>query len=529
MTIEQRVGIFVLGAIAIFLYLTFNIGAWRIDRSDYDTYVTYFADATGLEQKAAIKSSGVRIGWVDSIQLRENGMAEVHLKVHKSHKLAMNAYAGIQQEGLLGQKNIELDAGDFSTGILVSGSVLSVPGKSTANVGDLIDQFRDIANSVSDIAYSVKNVLGTKEGEEKLRATLHNAENASQHISDASEAVSRITQKNEGNINTSIKNITKISSQLEQEIPRISQDIHSVSSGLTDRVFPELVKMGPAFEAFEDTAVQAREGFREAEQVMEKINTGKGLVGKLINEADTYADIKKTVRGLKEYVNRVQSLQIYIDLHSENGFKYNTNKGYCDVKIRVSSDYFYQIQLNNDEYGVVRREVEDIVRRDQYGNRIDHRTVNANYGTATAVDSRDYLEFPDRIERVTRYPYSYAFGFQIGKRFDRLAFRLGLFENTFGVACDFYVPLKTDVLHWISTLQVYDMRGSRRIDDTRPHVKWLNSIYFMRGFYTCFGFDDVISKRSATPFVGGGFKFTDSDIKYFLGMFSGLAGSAVSK
>ena len=71
-----------------------------MDHKNYDTYVTFFDDAGGLDVKSAVKISGVRVGRVDHIYLREGGRTEVHLSVNKSYRLALNAYAIIQQESI---------------------------------------------------------------------------------------------------------------------------------------------------------------------------------------------------------------------------------------------------------------------------------------------------------------------------------------------------------------------------------------------------------------------------------------------
>ena len=137
------------------------------------------------------------------------------------------------------------------------------------------------------------------------------------------------------------------------------------------------------------------------------------------------------------------------------------------------------------------------------------------------------VEFANRLERVTQKKNDILFGLQFGKRFDRLAFRVGLFENSFGAGVDYYVPLQTDKLHWITTLEAFDLRGTSRLDDTRPHIKWLNKAFFLRNFYTAFGVDDICSKHDANPFIGGGLRFGDDDLKYFLSYLS--AGKSAGK
>lgn len=484
-----------------------------MDHKNYDTYITFFDDTSGLDVRGDVKTSGVRIGWVENIHLREGGKAEVHLKINKAYKLALNAYAIIQQESLLGAKIVEVDQGDFATGTLVPGATLAMPGKSSTSIGDLVDSFRDIAQNVGDIAHSFRNVFASKKGQKNLEKTLDNAAKAAENIASLADKIDRTVDKKEGLINGAIDDIAGTARSLNDGVPKITAAISETAAELRSTVLPALAKAGPALESFEDASAHAREGFREAEQVMEKINTGKGLIGKLVTEDETYDDLKKTIHGLKEYVSRMQSLRLYVDMHTENLFKRNLNKGYLDIKIRPSTDYFYQFQVMTDEHGRVHRRELDVSRYDSNGDLIP-RTDLSNYQAG---------HIPEKTVYEERIKNTYDFGFQFGKRFNRLALRVGLIDGTVGAGVDYYVPLKTDAVHWMSTLELFDMRGVRRSNDKRPHLKWLNKVYFMKNLYSTFGFDDIMSRQSASPFFGMGLRFTDADLKYFFSMFSGMA------
>ena len=74
--------------------------------------------------------------------------------------------------------------------------------------------------------------------------------------------------------------------------------------------------------------------------------------------------------------------------------------------------------------------------------------------------------------------------------------------------------LKPDKVHWITTLEAFDFRGVKRINDSRPHLKWMNRLFFMKHIYTTFGIDDMVSNERVTPFWGGGIRFNDDDLKY---------------
>lgn len=515
MKTETRVGIFVIGSLLVFLYLSFNIGALRVDQKNYDTYVSFFDDTGGLEVRAPVKTSGVKIGWVEVITLREGGKAEVAMKIHKSYKLALNAYAMIQQETLLGQKIVELDQGDFATGTLVPGATLAMPGKSTTNVGDLIDQFKDIAQNVSDIAYSFRTVFATREGRHNLENALRNASAAADNIASFSDTLDRVLTQKEGALAGAIENANASLAELRADLPVVTAAIDETAADIRRDVVPAVAKAGPAFEAIEEASVEVRDGVHQAGEVFEKINSGKGLIGKLVNEEETYADLKRTIHGLKEYVSKIDALQISVDMHSESLFKHPLSKGYCDVRIRPATDYFYQLQVMSDEAGLIERRVEDIVRRDAHGDIIS---------TDGLTELNHKLRYADRNEYTVRTKNVYQFGFQFGKRFNRIALRVGLFEGVVGGALDYYVPLTTSALHWITSLEIFDLRGIKRLDDNRPHVKWINRMYFSRNLYVNFGLDDILSRSSASPFYGAGLRFNDTDLKYIMGLLAGVLG-----
>lgn len=553
MKTETRVGLFIVVAVAIFLYLSINIKALRFDKHQFYSYKAFFDDTGGLTIKSPVKIAGVEVGWVDSVELLDSGKAEVVMRINKANRLAKNSYAMINQDSLLGSKTLEIDPGTPDAGILLPGSVLSMPGKTPASIGELLDQIRDIATTVQDITSSFKNVFATQRGEETMRMALNSVAKATDRLADFSDVLQRTMSRNEDNINNLLNDFKETAASLKTGVPSITSDVHSVAESLTtgvDRVtndFNSITlnlnqgitdvsknvhdvahtlnkgidqavtdfsgaagKAGGAFEHIEDAAIQTKDTLREAGQVMEKVNTGKGVLGKLINEDETYGDLKKTIRGLRDYVYRTQSLMLQFDMHNESMLRDGSSKGIFELRLRPNSDFFYLVQLASSERGRYTREVVYTTRRDAQGNVIN---------PSNAKDNTEYAQMAlaPTIETIKQRKNDLLFGMQFGKRFDRLALRLGLMENTVGFGVDYYVPLETDYLHWITTLEAYDFSGLNRKNDSRPHIKWLNKIFFMNNLYTSFGVDDVCSKHTASPFWGGGLRFGDEDIKYFMG------------
>ena len=514
MKTETRVGIFILAAIGIFLYLSINIKELRFDKYQYYNYKAYFDDTGGLTLKSPVKIAGVDVGWVESINLLDNGKAEIIMRIKKDNKLAKNAYATIHQDGLIGAKTLEIDPGSSATGYILPGGVLAMPGKTPASVGELLDQFRDIAATIQDITASIKSVVASRQGEDNLRGALDSIAKASNRMADFSETLQRTMKNNEENINRMLGDFRDTAASLKSGVPQITNDVHNVA-GTFDNAGK---KASGAFEQIEDTAVQARDTFKEAGQVVEKINNGKGVIGKLINEDETYTDLKKTIKGFKNYVGKTQSLMMNIDMHSETMLRKENSKGYLDLRLRPNSDCFYSFQIATAEKGRITQDTTYYTRKDSNGSELSPTDMN--------IPLWKKIEFAEQVDKKVQKHNDIMFGLQFGKRFNRLALRIGLFDSTFGVGCDYYVPLETDKIHWITTFEAFDMRGVNRLNDTRPHLKWLNKLFFAKNLYTTFGVDDFCSKNEANPFVGGGLRFGDDDLKYFI---SYLAPAASSK
>jgi phospholipid/cholesterol/gamma-HCH transport system substrate-binding protein len=509
--IETIVGLFVTGALCIFLYLTFMIGALRFDMARFHSYRAYFDDTSGLDRKDPVKIAGVDVGHVENIVFNPaTRMAEIEFWLDKSYVLPSNSRPYIRQEGLLGNKFLEVIPGDPSTGTLLPGGALGFPSQSPPTIGELLGKFGDIASSIQAVATSLENTVGTKDGEKNIKSALDGLASASEHMSSFAQTLDRTMKNNEQNINESLEDFKEAIASIKEDVPKAAQGITSVTTKLSDDTLPAAKS---ALESFDDASVQARDSFKGAGDILDKVNQGKGVFGKLINEDETYSDLKKTIKSFKEYAAKLESIDVMVDMHSETAVRDWNSKGYFEIRLRPLHDYYYIFQLVADERGTITREVTEFERFDCKGTRLK------------APRLQDEYRYPDRLETTRRKKNDILFGFQFAKRFDRLTFRIGLFENTFGSAIDWYVPLPTEHLHWITSLEIFDMKGVNRFDDTRAHVKWINRVYFMQNVYTVFGMTDMISKNQASPFIGGGIRFSDKDLKY---LFSALSGASLS-
>jgi len=497
---ETKVGFFVLIAGIILAYMAAHLGVFKFYMKSYKSYFVYFKDINGLENKADVKIAGVKVGWIDNINLLQNDVrAKIKIKILDKYCLYDDAYARIHQEGLLGKKYLELIPGTPGLSLINSEGTLGKSVKQPASVEDLMSKFEKIANNIEDVSASLKGAFGTPGQQNQLRSIISNINEASSKIAIFTDVLARNQQNIDGMIHD-FRTFSKHIAPIGQDIQRAAQTFDNNFSTVAQRLDATL---------------------KNISSIAEKIDQGRGLIGKLVNEDEVYDDLKVVAGGFREMAEVADKTGIVFDTHFETmgrlaeHYEHRDSKGYFDIRLHTNEDTFYQLQLVGSEKGSINRTVDRNQYFDYDNRELTVKNVNDQFGPS--------FQFPPpRLDtlRVTRN--TLKFGLQIGKTYKDLALRFGIFENYVGAAIDYELPFCNENFRWVTTLEMFDFRGQDRIDDRRPHLKWINRVFFMKNLYMDFGADDFVSRKNANPFFGCGIRFSDDDIKYLLAKFGSL-------
>lgn len=533
--VETRVGLFVLAALCVIVYMGFQIGAFRFDRGYYAQYILFFKDISGLSRKADVKIAGVKVGWVDDITLLSDGStcAQATVMILREYHLYSDACAIVRQDGLLGPHYVEVSPGDPLLSTLASGDALTKPSIAPVSVDELLHQFKKIAVNVQEVTQTFKEAVGGADGEIRVRSIIDNLHQTAEKMSTFSEVLERTFVRNEENIDTFLAigtQVQHLAERLDRDVfPSFQDGVEKISTAFDRDLDRIATRLESTAQALEQASIQARDGLRNVSSVAGKIDEGKGLIGKLINEDDTYYDLKVAVQGFKNYVTKLDRLQFIFDTHFEGfyrraeNYEFEDAKGYFDIRIHPNEDYFYLVEIMTSEKGFAyrNREERDYITPD--GHVVNPQDVDVtNPHTFLMVEPKDfYIKRKDKFKRNT-----FKFGLQFGKIFGNIALRLGLFEGSGGVGIDFEIPFESENFRWVTTLEFFDMHGWNRREDKRPHLKWVNRMFVMRNIYCVFGAEDFVSKRNAGVFAGVGVRFGDDNVKYILSSMSGAGGAA---
>lgn len=505
---ETKVGLFVIVSIAVFMFMILGIGAFRFSSSGYKEHTIEFEDVSGLSRQAEVKIAGVKVGWVEDLDLigTEHKVRAI-VMVNKKYKLYANASAVVRQEGLIGTKFLEITPGDPLLPTLDAGDTFTQHGRESVSVDELLSKFKMIANNVERITSNISEAFDGADRAEQLKSLVTNLSSASEKIDNMSKSLERVVTNNEENMQSIIADVRSFAQTLREDLPTLKSSASQISDSLSQ------------------AADEARTGFSHVSSVAEKINDGQGLLGKLVNEDEMYQDLKFAVNGLKNYLAKFENIGIVFNSHFESMYrpvypnKYKEAKGYFSMRIHTSDDFFYQGQLVSSDDGFWDRSFATHRYYNLDGTPLDiEKIATDNLNVTDPLSVENYARYAGIQEIQTQKKL--AFGFQIGKIYKDLALRTGIFEGTFGVGVDYFIPFNTDKFAWTTSFEAFDFRGLNRFDrnENRPHLKWLNRIYVLNNFYLAFGVDDFVSKN-ANPFYGIGICFGDDDIKYLLSKF----------
>ena len=483
-TREAKVGIFVLAAIMLFIFVGIQLGAFRFNRHGYAPYMLYFKDISGLTKKAEVKIAGVKVGWVDDIALieQEHMYARVDMLIDISYCLYQDAYGMVRQEGLLGPTYLEIIPGSPTAIKLESGAHLAHPHVEPTSIDELLRTFKGIAGDIQEITSSFKQALGGAHAAQEMQEL--------------------------------VGNVKQIVHLLKDEVLPTFQESISKIADVCDRDFSQFAeRVATTADKMQDASELLTEGFRTMNDIATDIHEGHGFVGQLLQDEHVYQDLKYTTGKIKQGFKQFSDLYFIYDGHVENMFEraehtcFKDAKGIFNVWIFARSDYFYLVGVTTSQKGYITRRTTFRDFTDDCLNEI----------CSDECDLPDWAKFQyifnKNVQRIKRN--AFKVDLQIGKFYKNVALRAGLIEGTGGVAVDLFIPYK-DHYGIMSTFKIYDFHGQNRIDDERPHLKWINKLFLFNHVYVAIGFDDFVSRCNRSFFLGAGFRFGDEELKWFL-------------
>jgi phospholipid/cholesterol/gamma-HCH transport system substrate-binding protein len=393
-----RVGLFTLFGLAL-------IGAFTVFVNDKPywwrkcepVYISV-EDATGLKTKSPIRSLGLQVGYLHSVELTETRV-KIGVCITAPIEILPDTRAYIRGEGFLGDKFVELKpvryVGDVQVGPRNHPDVAPAPvtPAPAATASSTTMNTRDGGRRPSTQVTRVKNPLiqnellmdPTKALEHKpVEIEKENQPDTSELDHDQqpykvdstfyrvlnllvpSAYAEDVSNAKEVQVGTSNRDMDKLIEQSNKLMIEMTDLTRNLKEGLQPKELRETIQQlnktlqsaGKALSpegGLNSTARRALEklekAFEAMQQQMERINRGEGSVGRLLNDP-VYADeALKAMKNLNKLLNKAADIELWVRLGAEQLPAYAGGRGYFQVQIYPNPSRYYLIGITIDPRG----------------------------------------------------------------------------------------------------------------------------------------------------------------------------------
>ena len=287
---EVLVGLLLIAAVVIGIGGTVWIARGGLSRN-YDMYAR-FPWGAGLKRGQQVLLAGVQIGFVDNVSLDPNGTLLVDIKVQQEYQIPEGSTASVEPNGIFGDQLIAVKPVLGAREFMTPGDTIPV-GVGAPGMSQLLTKGDSIASDVSALAGQARAEFVEGGGLKDVRAAIADLTKLMSQVSTVVAAQSTRLTKTQEVLRNTIAAIdsVKIDSTLSN-VRTTSANLEALSRDLK--------------------ATNA-----QVQSVIEKVNTGNGTVGKLMNDGAVYA--------------RLDSLLARVDSLAAD-FKANPRK-YINLKI----------------------------------------------------------------------------------------------------------------------------------------------------------------------------------------------------
>ena len=279
-TREIKTAILVIASILLFIW-GYSFLKGRDLFTNYKTFFVEYKSVEGLATSAPVTLNGLVIGKVSSITIDEKtGVLLVQLQLKTDFPISRSSTASIYEPGFIGGKQIAIVPNFEDKTLAVDGQKLqgSVKLGLTDKVGDqlapLQEKLEKLLGSTEKLISGLNNVLDQK-GQQDLKLTLAELSKTMEQFHKASASVNALLDSNKTQINGTVSNLNKLSGNFS----KISDSLNKADLGKSVR--------------------NLNATLAKVDGIMTNLSSGKGSMGKLLNDEAFYQNIKNSTKELE--------------------------------------------------------------------------------------------------------------------------------------------------------------------------------------------------------------------------------------
>lgn len=293
MTVSNETKVGALTAVAItLLILSFNFlkGKTLLKTGNY-LYAVY-SETKGIKISNPVYVKGFQVGAVADIENADPNIASiiVSIKLTDHYNIPVNSLAVIR-ENPLGTPSIDIQLGDQKNYLQEGDTLQTAESKGMLSgimdkVSPVTEQLEKTIQTLDEVLRNINTIFDPKT-KNNLQAVISNVNKTTESLVASSASLQQMLNQQTGSIAQSMNNVNKFTKNLSDNNDKITQSLTNVA-----KVSDNLAKADLA-----GSVNQLKAAVVNLNEVVEKINSDKGSMGKLLNDPSLYNNLNNAIKS----------------------------------------------------------------------------------------------------------------------------------------------------------------------------------------------------------------------------------------
>ena len=239
-----------------------------------------FPWSSGLKQGQPVLLAGVNVGYVDEVELRQDGTVLTTFRVGKSYKVPQGTVATVVPNGIFGDMAVALTP--------KAPNNLSIPANDTVPVGPSspgIAQLTGKADSIATSVNAITSAFETQLVEDGGAADLRRALATSNQLM--------------ANMNRLVSQFAVIAAEQNRQLTATQASFRRATSGIDSaKIDSTLQNMRQASANLAVLSADFRQTSARLDSIVAKLNAGGGTAGMALNDPGAYNDLRGVLQRM---------------------------------------------------------------------------------------------------------------------------------------------------------------------------------------------------------------------------------------
>jgi phospholipid/cholesterol/gamma-HCH transport system substrate-binding protein len=240
-----------------------------------------FPWGAGLKQGQPVLLVGVNVGYVDEVELHEDGILVTTLRIVKSYKVPLTSKAAVVPNGIFGDMAIAVTPSRPDPRSFKAGDTIPI-GASTPGIAELTSKADSVMRSVNAITAALEHEMVASGGIHDLRNTI--------------AATNRL-------VNEFSSIAAEQSRQLSATMTSLRRATGAIDSAKVDST---LTNFRTASANLAQMSAELKETSGKLDAILAKVDSGPGSASMLINDPGAYNDVRALLQRMDSLITDIK-------------------------------------------------------------------------------------------------------------------------------------------------------------------------------------------------------------------------------